>query len=450
MKGEIFLRTLRVEFTEHEIVFLDGNMAGIKGEHLATQLIITLPDEMTSSMLDYYIVSFRNYQAQKIYCSQAISEGGFDENYYLSSNKIYIKVPAEATASSGCFVVVEGYKAIDDVIVTIIKSPCFKLEFKDSIGDGARDNLKNLPSPLTIAQKGITVTSANITEDHHLMIGLSDHSSLDAGVVSHTDNNYTDEDKFIVDSLETGAQVNRIEKISLNGETISISDKNVDINLVKTDNNYTNQEKSKLSSIEDNAQVNRIEKISLNGENISISNKNVDINLVKTDNNYTNQEKSKLSSIEDNAQVNRIETLTVNGITVPISNKHADITITAEEMPMADYIVERGTTNGWEWEKWASGKAVATGRFQKLGGVSGSTGVTGLWVRYADFYFPTGLFVSAPFCFSNHAVCSDGVGTEWCTCTSDRTNYTKVRRYSSYGGKDLQIDVVIKAEGTWK
>ena len=31
---------------------------------------------------------------------------------------------------------------------------------------------------------------------------------------------------------------------------------------------------------------------------------------------------------------------------------------TSEEMPMADYIVERGTTDGWTWEKWESGKAV--------------------------------------------------------------------------------------------
>lgn len=52
-----------------------------------------------------------------------------------------------------------------------------------------------------------------------------------------------------------------------------------DANYVHTDNNYTNAEKTKLASIESGAQVNVIEKVKVNGAEQSITDKDVDISV---------------------------------------------------------------------------------------------------------------------------------------------------------------------------
>lgn len=115
-----------------------------------------------------------------------------------------------------------------------------------------------------------------------------------------------------------------------------------------TDNNYTNDEKDKLNLIEDNAQVNKIEKIEVNGNNIVIdknkkinieiptklselendNNTVVDDNYIHTDNNYTTTYKEKLERIEEEAQINKIEKIAINGVEQSItSNKEVNINI---------------------------------------------------------------------------------------------------------------------------
>lgn len=97
----------------------------------------------------------------------------------------------------------------------------------------------------------------------------------------------------------------------------------VDANYVHIDNNYTSAEKTKLSGIESGAEVNDIDTIKVNGTTQTITSKAVDITVptklsdlnndnntvtdasyVHTDNNYTSSEKAKLSGIESGAQVN--------------------------------------------------------------------------------------------------------------------------------------------------
>lgn len=65
-----------------------------------------------------------------------------------------------------------------------------------------------------------------------------------------------------------------------------------DSNYVHTDNNYTTNEKDKLADIESGADVNKIETISVNGTAQTITNKNVDITVPNPDlsNYYTKSE----------------------------------------------------------------------------------------------------------------------------------------------------------------
>ena len=40
------MRTVRIDFTNQSVSYPDGTLAGRRGEHLMTQLIISLPEEM--------------------------------------------------------------------------------------------------------------------------------------------------------------------------------------------------------------------------------------------------------------------------------------------------------------------------------------------------------------------------------------------------------------------
>lgn len=119
-----------------------------------------------------------------------------------------------------------------------------------------------------------------------------------------------------------------------------------DTNYVHTDNNFTNALLTKLNGIEDGAQVNKIESISKNGEVLTITNKNVNIEVptklselendnntvtdkdyVHTDNNFTNALLTKLNGIESGAEVNAISGIKVNEVLQPIVNKIVSITV---------------------------------------------------------------------------------------------------------------------------
>ena len=142
---------------------------------------------------------------------------------------------------------------------------------------------------------------------------------------------------------------NKIANISVPTKTSDLTnDSNfaVDASYVHTDSNYTASEKTKLSGIETGAQVNKIESIKVNGTAQTITNKAVSITVptktsdltndsnfaedpayVHTDNNYTSAEKTKLSGIATGAQVNTIETIKVNGTAQTVTSKAVDIAV---------------------------------------------------------------------------------------------------------------------------
>lgn len=111
-------------------------------------------------------------------------------------------------------------------------------------------------------------------------------------------------------------------------------------------NDYTTTEKNKLGAIASGAQVNVIESVKVNGTALSISNKAVDVTVptslsdltndanyvtdasyVHTDNNYTSGEKTKLEGIDTGAQVNVIETVKVNNTALTVTGKAVNVTV---------------------------------------------------------------------------------------------------------------------------
>ena len=88
----------------------------------------------------------------------------------------------------------------------------------------------------------------------------------------------------------------KIDKIKVNGteQTITTSDLTndsnfaVDASYVHTDNNYTTAEKNKLSGVASGAQVNKIESIKVNGTAQTITSKAVDITVPTNNNQLTN------------------------------------------------------------------------------------------------------------------------------------------------------------------
>lgn len=141
-----------------------------------------------------------------------------------------------------------------------------------------------------------------------------------------------------------------------------LTDLNNDGNFVQdaaykhTDNNYTDAEKTKLAGIDTGADANVIEAITVNGSAAQISNKTVnvtvptklgdlandgnfvqDTNYIHTDNNYTAADKSKLAGIDNSADVNLIESVKVNGAPLEIdSSKAVNITVPTDNASLAN------------------------------------------------------------------------------------------------------------------
>lgn len=202
----------------------------------------------------------------------------------------------------------------------------------------------------------IPTKTSDLTNDSHFPV--------DSAYI-HTDNNFTTALKNKLDGIATGAQVNVIETVKVNGTALTPSSKAVDISVptktsdiendshyavdasyVHTDNNFTTALKNKLDGVASGAQANVIETVKVNNTALTPSNKAVNITVptktsditndsdfvsddsyIHTDNNYTTTEKNKLSNIAAGAQVNVIETIKVNNTALTPSSKAVNITV---------------------------------------------------------------------------------------------------------------------------
>ena len=195
-------------------------------------------------------------------------------------------------------------------------------------------------------------------------------------------NDYTDSDKTKVSGVESGAQVNKIESIELNGATCTITNKGINLgNLATSDEliSYVTQDKfedfetaetigdfkegnvfnliedelnnkvdkvinkslvsdteiEKLSTVVTGAQPNVIESVILNGSTLTVTNKAVDLgNLVEQVQGKSlvdDTQIEKLETIEAYAQPNEIESIILNGVTLPIENKEVNLGYLVEQ-----------------------------------------------------------------------------------------------------------------------
>lgn len=143
-------------------------------------------------------------------------------------------------------------------------------------------------------------------------------------------NDYTTEEKTKLESVESGAQRNKIEHIVVNDiERTPTTHNGLPNTVTLSISTFDDVYKNKLNRIEDMAQVNILEHIFVNNEQLTISTingveKSVNINFLA----YTEAEKNKLASIEANAQVNAFQRIFINETEqYPNSDKELHLTL---------------------------------------------------------------------------------------------------------------------------
>lgn len=153
-------------------------------------------------------------------------------------------------------------------------------------------------------------------------------------------NDYTNDDKNKLTNIASGAQVNVIESVSVNGTPQTVTNKSVDITVptdtgdLTNDAGYitsaaitgkedtTNKTTTITSSSTDNQYPSaKATYIELNKKVDKVSGKGLSTN------DFTNDDKNKLDNIDSRAQVNAIEKIKVNGTDLTIIDKAVDITV---------------------------------------------------------------------------------------------------------------------------
>ena len=116
----------------------------------------------------------------------------------------------------------------------------------------------------------------------------------------------------------------------------------------------------------------------------------------------------------------------------------------AGTLPVADYVVEQGTSGIWTYRKWNSGIAECwtTSRLNTTGTVWANVmGGYGFYVRYN---FPSGLFISSPVTSGNGRT---GSGGAFVSCSTSATDITAI----IVGNQDdNNLALELFAKGKWK
>lgn len=124
--------------------------------------------------------------------------------------------------------------------------------------------------------------------------------------------------------------------------------------------------------------------------------------------------------------------------------------LTQAQLGAADYVIEQGTSDVWNWRKWASGLAECWGCVtQVTGGWSGSAPLF-YWSGATAKNYPSQLFVSVN---AVHMMITDGGGG--IVVVYDRSSlnkgYCMPGFLRAYGGTDsLTVKYCVGAKGRWK
>ena len=189
-------------------------------------------------------------------------------------------------------------------------------------------------SPATVTNKvanigtvvtGITLngTAQTVTDGAVELTVTTDHAKHKIDVTNDTPTQNDTNSITYVETLAGAATATDGENLPLTATRKTIDNVVTDANYVHTDNNYTTDEKTKLGTIEASAQTNVIETVKVNGTTLTVTDKAVDVTVptktsdltndsdfvsdasyVHTDANYTEAEKTKLAGIEAGAEVN--------------------------------------------------------------------------------------------------------------------------------------------------
>lgn len=174
---------------------------------------------------------------------------------------------------------------------------------------------------------------------------LPEHHYVSDEKYVHTDNNYTAGEKKKLAGIEEGAQVNAILDVIFNGSTVLDPETKIATITITPEqvrewyeqnantNAFTDSDKAKLDGIAEGAEVNKVNDVTLDGVTVieekiaKLTKEKIKASYESNDdtNAFTNAEKQKLSDIAENAEVNKVNDVKVNGRTVVV-NKVADIT----------------------------------------------------------------------------------------------------------------------------
>ena len=158
-------------------------------------------------------------------------------------------------------------------------------------------------------------------------------------------NAFTDAQKAKLAGISDGAEVNRVDDVLVNGRSVLNENKKALITkeIVKDayesnadTNAFTDADKAKLDGIEAGAQVNKVEDVQLDGETVVNAKKQAILTgaAIKKSyeaqpntNAFTDAEKTKLDGIEAGAQVNKVEDVQLAGVSVlDAATKTANVT----------------------------------------------------------------------------------------------------------------------------
>lgn len=168
------MRTIHIDFTNTAVSYPDGALAGRQGEHLMTQLIVSLPEEMLQSEIEYYRIAFCRYGQEERILTNRITESVEGDRAYRTGSTIYCKLWHDITNAQGLFFNIEGCREKDGEEVLLCKSPRACLGFQSAVSgdEGSAD------TPLSSPRDGIT---PHIGENGNWFAGTQDMGVPAAG-----------------------------------------------------------------------------------------------------------------------------------------------------------------------------------------------------------------------------------------------------------------------------
>lgn len=158
------MRTIRIDFTNRSVSYPDGALAGRRGEHLMTQLVISLPEEMSIPEIEYYRIAFCRYGNEERILTNRITDTASGDRAYCSGNTIYCKLWHDITDAQGLFFNVEGCQEMDGKEVLLCKSPRARLGFQAAVSGEESSANTPLSSPRDGVSPTVAVSSDTSTE----------------------------------------------------------------------------------------------------------------------------------------------------------------------------------------------------------------------------------------------------------------------------------------------